>query len=428
MASGKTLANGRSRGYILFMILEELDYTRYAELLIKSGINLQKGQNLIIRYHAGGTLLARKCAETAYENGAGCVELKLQDTHILKSRIAAQVGNENALGVSPGWMEAFQDTVLDEGWGYLALESYEDVGLLADSDQNSLKIYEQLQQEKMRRFRDAVTSHKISWCVAGVPGPAWAERVLGKEKSTADLWRVLRPILLLDRDDPASAWKEKAETLTERSDKLNSLKLDALHFTGEGTDLTIGLLNSSTWMGGSEESGGRINMPNIPTEEVFTTPDRLRCNGVVRVTRPVEVRGTLVKGALLTFKDGILVDFDAAEGRDALAGYVETDPGACRLGEVALVGEDSPIAASGLIFGSILFDENASCHIALGSGYISCIAGGDELDTDEKKEAAGCNVSLVHRDFMIGSPTINVTGTDRDGRETPLIRAGKILI
>lgn len=410
------------------MILEDIDYTGYAELLIRTGINLQKGQNLLIRYHISGALLARKCAETAYKLGAGCVEMKLQDPHILKSRIAAQAGNEEALGVSPGWMEAWQDTVLDEGWGYLALESYEDVGLLADTDQTAMQIYEKLQQNKVRRFRDAVTSHNISWCVAGVPGPAWAERVLGKGKTTEELWQRLRPILLMDQDDPAAAWKEKAETLVERSDKLNSLKLDALHFTGEGTDLTIGLLNTSLWMGGSEDSGGRMNMPNIPTEEVFTTPDRLRCNGVVRITRPVEVRGTLVKGAELTFKDGVLVDFDAAEGRDALAGYVGTDPGACRLGEVALVGEDSPIAASGLIFGSILFDENASCHIALGSGYVSCLAGGDKLDTDEKKENAGCNVSLVHRDFMIGSPGLNVTGKDRAGRETILIRDGKLLV
>jgi aminopeptidase len=411
------------------MIIEDLDYTSYAELLIDSGINLQKGQNLLIRFHVGGSLLARKCAETAYRRGAGCVELKLQDTHILKARIAAQAGDEKALDVSPGWMDSWQDTVLEEGWAYLALESYEDVGLLSDTDQNAMMVYEKLQQNKMRRFRDAVTSHQISWCVAGVPGPAWAERILGKGKSTADLWRVLRPILLLDREDPVEAWKEKAETLIERSDKLNALKLETLRFAdGKGTDLTIGLLEGSIWMGGPEDSGGRVNMPNIPTEEVFTTPDRMKCDGTVRVTRPVEVRGTLVKGAVLTFRNGVLVEFDAEEGREALAGYVGTDPGACRLGEVALVGEDSPIAGSGLIFGSILYDENASCHIALGSGYLSCIAGGRELDTDEKKEAAGCNVSLVHRDFMIGSRDIQVSGTGRDGRVTEILRDGMFLI
>lgn len=423
------MANEGPQSYISLMILEDLDYTGYAELLIDSGINLQKGQNLLIRYHVGGSLLARKCAETAYRRGAGIVELRLQDTHILKARIAAQAGNEKALGTAPGWMDAWQDTVLQEGWAYLALESYEDVGLLADSDQNAMMVYEKLQQEKMRRFQDAVISHQISWCVAGVPGPVWAQRVLGKDKSTADLWRVLRPILLLDRENPAEAWRVKAETLIERSDKLNALKLDSLRFLDEaGTDLTIGLLEGSEWIGGPEDSGGRVNMPNIPTEEVFTTPDRQRCDGTVRVSRPVEVRGTLVKGAVLTFKDGVLIEFDAEEGREALAGYVETDSGARRLGEVALVGEDSPIAESRLIFGSILYDENASCHIALGSGYVSCVAGGKELDTDEKKENAGCNVSLVHRDFMIGSSGIQVSGTGRDGRVTEILRNGKFRI
>lgn len=410
------------------MVLEEIDYTGYAELLIDTGINLRKGQNLLIRYHIGGSLLARRCAEVAYARGAAYVDMRLHDLHILKSRITAQAGDEKALAASPGWLDAWQDTVLEEGWGYLALESFEDVGLLADADQNAMMLHEKLQQQKVRRFRDAVTSHKIPWCVAGVPGPLWAERVLGKGKTTADLWRMLRPILLLDRENPSLAWKEKAGALVERADKLNSLKLDALRFTDEGTDLTIGLLNTSKWMGGPEETDGRLNIPNIPTEEVFTTPDRMRCSGIVRITRPVEVRGTLVIGAEFTFKDGILVDFDAEEGRDALTGYVETGSGARRLGEVALVGEDSPIAMSGLTFDSILFDENASCHIALGSGYVSCLVNGGDLDTDEKKEAAGCNISLVHRDFMIGSPTIAVTGISRDGRETAIIRDGNFLI
>jgi len=410
------------------MIIDELDYSSYARLLIETGINLKEGQNLVIRYDINGSLLARLCAETAYARGAGTVELKLNDPHILKSRIAAQAGNESALSAVPGWIETWQDTILEERWAYLALVSFEDVGLLADSDQNALMLYEKHQRLSIHRFHNAITSHKISWCVAGVPGPGWAESVLGKGKNTADLWRRLQPILLLDQESPAEAWREKAEGLIERSRKLNSLKLDALRFEDEGTDITIGLLKTSLWAGGPENTGGHYTMPNIPTEEVFTTPDRMRTDGVVRVTRPVEVRGTLVKGAELTFKDGILVDFDAEEGREALASYLKTDPGACRLGEVALVGEDSPIAASGLIFNSILYDENASCHIALGSGYLSCLSNKAELTDDVKKEAAGCNVSLVHTDFMIGSPGTRVTGIDKEGRKTPIIEEGRFLI
>jgi aminopeptidase len=289
-------------------------------------------------------------------------------------------------------------------------------------------FHEKIQREKTARFRDAVSAHGIPWCVAGVPGPAWARRVLGEGGTTAELWEVLKPILFLDRDDPAGAWKDKAQLLLERSEKLNSLKIDTLWFHGGGTDLRVGILPASLWNGGADVTGGHVTLPNIPTEEVFTTPDRLRCDGTVRVTRPVEVRGTLVIGAVLTFRNGELTDFTAQDGLEALKGYVETDPGASRLGEVALVAEDSPIAASGLNFDSVLYDENASCHIALGSGYPGCLSNGDRLRSDKDKLDAGCNVSLVHLDFMIGSPSVSVTGIDRFGRETLIIRDGRFTV
>ena len=410
------------------MILTEFNYDQYARLLLETGINLRKGQNLIIRCHTEGILFARRCAETAYNMGAGIVEIQLKDAHLTKARVNAQAGNQAALGAAPGWTDAWQDAVIGNRWAYLALESYEDVGLMADADQDALAVYERLQADGKRRFRDAVLSHSIPWCVAGVPGDKWAKRVLGEDKNADDLWRILVPILLLDEANPAEAWKKKADTLFERSDKLNSLRLDALRFKGHGTDLTVGLLRQSVWVGGGERYEGRMTMPNIPTEEIFTTPDRRRCDGKVRITRPVEVRGTLVKGAVLEFSDGKLITFDAEEGREALAGYIETDPGASSLGEVALVGEDSPIARSGLIFDSILYDENASCHIALGSGYVSCLADAEKLDNDEKKSEAGCNVSLVHTDFMIGSPEISVIGVDAAGREVPIMEDGRFVI
>ena len=214
----------------------------------------------------------------------------------------------------------------------------------------------------------------------------------------------------------------------ERCKKLDALALDTIHFadSGTGTDLTVGLTRRAIWIGGGD--AGNDCMPNLPTEEVFTTPDMDRCSGTAAVTRPVEVRGTIVKGARLTFTDGVLTGFSADEGERALEGFVNTDPGARQLGEVALVGEDSPIAASGLNFGSILYDENASCHIALGSGYPPCLEGGGKLTDDDARREAGCNVSLVHVDFMIGSPTTDVTGIDRSGRETPIIRGGRFVI
>jgi aminopeptidase len=410
------------------MNIPDFDYGPYADLLLDAGLGFDEGRNLIIRYHAGGALLARRCAEAAYARGARIVESRPVDPHVLKARIAAQAGNEDALSASPGWTRAWEETIVGEKWAYLALESHEDVGLLADADHTALAIHEKNQQAAMKRFRDAVTSHAIPWCVASVPGPNWAERVLGPGAEAEDLWMILEPILLLDRSDPSAAWAEKAKILEERSKKLDELALDSLRFEDEGTDLTIGLLERSRWKGGPETADGLRTMPNIPTEEVFTTPDRLRVDGTVRVTRPVEIRGTLVEGARFTFEGGLLVDFDAESGRRALEGFAGTDEGSRRLGEVALVGADSPIAASGLNFASILFDENASCHIALGSGYVGCVAGGESLTDDDAKIAAGCNPSLVHRDFMIGSPSTQVTGVGRNGRKTPIMREGRFVI
>ena len=406
---------------------EKIDYTSYAELLISSGINLQKGQNIIIRFYADGIDLARKCAETAYRKGAGIVDLMLMDPIITKSRIDAQSGREDLLSLNPGWKSTWEKTVIDENWAFLALESFEYPGTLADCDQQSVMLFRKHQAEAIKDFRNAINAHSISWCVAGAPGPRWAEDVLGKEKTTEDLWDILKPILLLDTENPGEAWKRKAADLIARSKKLDLLELDALHFEDGETDLVIGLTTRAHWQGGPEDTKGVRTMPNLPTEEVFTTPDRKRCDGTVLVTRPVDVRGTIVKGARMVFKNGILTDLSAEEGEQALKAFVNTDSGARYLGEVALVAEDSPIAASGLIFGSILYDENASCHIALGSGYPSCLSNAEELIDEESKLAAACNVSIVHLDFMIGSPTISVTGTGRDGRKIPIIQEGKFV-
>jgi len=408
------------------MFPEEIDYRGYAELLIDVGIALRRGEKLFIRHEPGGAPLARRCAEVAYERGALLVETQFYDPHILRARIGAQAENREALSTAPSWLSAWQDTMLRESWGYLMLKSHEDMELMSRVDQNALMLCERCKQAKTQLFHDAIIDNAIPWCVADVPGPRWAEHVLGRGKSAADLWRVLVPILLLDRDNPAREWEKKSQVLEKRSGLLNSRGFDSLRFEGEGTRLLVGLLAKSKWMGGKTNCRG--NLSNIPTEEVFTTPDRTRCDGFVRITQAVEVRGTMVKGAKLRFKDGLLVDFDAEEGSNALKSLMETYEGVRRLGEVALVDESSPIARSKLHFGSPLLDENASCHIALGSGYPVCIEDGDRLDTDGKRIAAGCNVSLAHLDFMIGSSDMSIFGLDAGGRETPAIVRGRFVI
>ncbi len=368
------------------MIPENIDYSAYAQLLIESGTRLKPGMKLLIRFQPEGADLARKCAETAYEHGAAYVEMALQDPYLTRARVTAQAGNEAALACNPEWLPAWEKDIVHNGWASLALVSHEAPGLLSGCDQQSLMLLEKHATEAIRGFRNAISSHAIPWCVADVPGPRWAR------------------------------------------DVLNALQIDSLHFQDEGTDLHIGLTPLSRWAGGPNSDEEGFNFPNIPTEEVFTTPDRTRSHGHVRVTRPVEIRGTEVEGARLVFENGLLTDFSASRGAEALKAYFDTDPGARRLGEVALVGEDSPIAASSLIFHSILYDENASCHIALGSGYTFCMEGGDTMDTDEKKIQAGCNVSLVHRDFMIGSPTTRVSAVDAGGRETVIMEKGRFVL
>jgi len=405
---------------------EEIDYRAYAELLIDAGIALRPNEKLLIRHEPGGALLARRCAEVAYERGALLVETQIYDPHILRARIRAQAKNSEALTALPSWLPAWQDAIVKESWAYLVLNSHEDMDLMTRIDQRALMLQERCLREGIQLFYDAVTDNTISWCVGDAPGPRWAEYVLGKGKSTADLWRTLTPMLLLDHDNPVLEWKKKSRILEDRSRLLNEFKFDSLRFEGEGTRLVVGLLAKSKWNGGGEN--GRGNLSNIPTEEVFTTPDRARCEGFVRITQAIEVRGTMVRGAKFTFKGGVLVDFDAEEGLEALKSFVEAYKGVRRLGEVALVDEDSVIARSKLHFGSILFDENSSCHIALGSGYPACIEGGDKLGTEEKKIAAGCNTSLAHLDFMIGSPSMSVFGLDADGREAPVIVRGHFVI
>ncbi|CAD7836814.1 Aminopeptidase S (Leu, Val, Phe, Tyr preference) [Olavius algarvensis spirochete endosymbiont] len=408
------------------MFSKEIDFRGYAELLIDAGIALGQGEKLFIHHEPGAALLARRCAEVAYERGALLVETHFYDPHILRARIRAQTENSEALATVSSWWPAWQDAIVKEYWGYLLLKSHEDMNLMAQVDQNALMLHERCERDKIQLFYNAITNDAIPWCIAAVPGPRWAEHVLGRGKSAADLWRILVPILLLDRDNPALEWKKKSQILEERSRLLNNRRFDSLRFEDEGTRLVVGLLAKSKWMGG--ETIGRGNLSNIPTEEIYTTPDRTRCDGFVRITRTIELRNIMLKDAEFTFKDGVLVGFDAKEGLDALKSFVEFYEGARRLGEVALVDESSPIAQSKLHFGSSLFDENASCHIALGAGYPSCIECEDKLDTEEKKIAAGCNVSLAHLDLMIGSPGMSVFGLDAEGRETPIIVRGRFVI
>ncbi len=404
-----------------------IDYTSYADIVLQQGINLKKGQNVLVSCNAGNYDLARVLAERAYALGAGYVDIAVQDNFLTKARLDAQSGEQ--LEYVPNYLVGKGYQMLSEDWARIRIDSTEELDVLGEADPEKLGVLSKAQRKVLKFVSKSLMNDEHSWCVIASPGPLWAEKVLGKGATSEQLWEVLKPILRLDSKDPVAAWKEHGDKLAARGKTLNTMKLDRLHFAADGTDLTIGLNAISLWAGGPAPlPDGRQFLPNLPTEEVFTTPDFSRTEGTVKVTKPLKVLETMVEEAWFRFEEGKVVDFGARKGRDVIEKYLNMDEGARYLGEVALVDESSPIAASGLLFGSILYDENASCHIALGGGYPTCLDLPAGVSSDEDLKNHGCNVSLVHTDFMIGSPSLDVTGYDKDGKAYPVIRKGSFVL
>jgi aminopeptidase len=399
----------------------------YAQIVLKKGVNLKKGQNLLINTNAGNYDMARALAEEAYSLGAGYVEVSVQDNFITKARLSAQEGE--ALEYLPNYLIGRAHQMLSEDWARIRIDSAEEQDVLSDSDSGKLGLFSKTVRKALKFVSSSMMNGEHSWCVICSPGPEWAKKVLGEKATTEDLWNILKPVLRLDREDPSEAWEEHGRDLWRRCKTLNDMSLDRVRFEGAGTDLTIGLNSISRWNGGPGAlPDGRMLFNNLPTEEVFTTPDYSRCEGTVKTPKALKVLESPVDGAWFRFEQGRVVDFGAERGSEVLEKFLNMDDGARSLGEVALVDESSPIAASGLIFGSILYDENASCHIALGAGYPFCLELPPGTSGDENLKSYGCNTSLVHTDFMIGSSEINVTGYDVLGKEYPIIRKGSFVL
>jgi aminopeptidase len=399
----------------------------YARLIVHTGVGLYGGQCLQIKTGAENYWFAQKIAEIAYGCGALLVDIQIDDLKLVRKRIDAQ--NPEQLTVVPDYAKLVDYEMMAKDWAYVRIDNTEDREWLEDVDAEKLSAYKSAIGRSGALYRQSRMRNEHPWCVVCAPGPIWAKSVLGPDATVEEFWNVLAPILRLDADDPAAAWKQHAQKLSERSLFLNNLKISTLHFTSAKTDLTIGFTEAHLWMGGGDPlPNGSWFMANIPTEEVFTTPDRLFVEGHVATTRPVSVMDSLVEDVELEVKDGKVVSCKARIGQQIMDRFLDTDEGARYLGEVALVGEDSPIARSNKIFNSILFDENASCHLALGAGYPSCLANAEQLSTDEKLLEAGCNNSLVHTDFMIGSPDMDITASTRTGEQVQIMRNGKFVI
>lgn len=413
--------------------MERAFLERYADVLLAS-VGLEAGQNLLVRAEPVHIGFAAILAERAYVRGARYVRFDNNDIEnplLYKARVAHS--REEYLEYVPEVRKQALATMLEEGWALIAVRTPEDPDFLACLDQARNARVARATAEAMKGYQRRISSNEIPWLVAFYPTEKLAGKIMGMAPGPAAveaLWKVLIPILRLDREDPAAFWVEHGKVLAERSARLDALALDSVRFKGPGTDFTVGLAERSVWRGGPDlTKAGKRFSPNIPTEEVFTSPDYRRAEGRVAFTRPVlvPVVGKIVEGGWLRFENGRVVEWGADAGKDVLDVYFGIDEGAKSLGELALVDTGSPIYAANRVFYNILFDENAACHVALGSSYSACVRDGEGLSEDELM-ALGFNASAVHTDFMVGGPEVEVSGRTRDGREVPIISGGSFAI
>lgn len=400
----------------------------YANLLISHGLNIQPGQVVNITGELYHRQLIHYLVEAAYKKGAKYVNVDYVDPQMARFRVQYS-DHDEYLQYVPKYVPVKYESFVEEGAAILRLCGSEAPGALSDlpaQKVNDMQNYFRLSLKKY--YSEGVGKSRVQWTVAAAATPAWGKRVfpeLSEEKAYEALWNAIFKICRADKPDCLELWKTHNATLKQRAKKLTDLKMKMLHFTGPGTDLKVFLSPKAIFKGGGDSTPKGVAFEaNIPTEECFTTPDYRLTEGKVAVTRPVMVNGQLVKGLKMEFKQGKIFYFSAEEGQDTFSSYIQNDTGASRLGEVALVGIDSPIYQSGRIFEEILFDENAACHIAVGFAYRFCIDGGSEM-TPEQLESVGCNDSRVHTDFMISSDEVDVTTETHSGEKIDLIRKGR---
>ena len=381
-----------------------------ARLAVEAGINATENQMVVVSATLGQQDLARAIAGACYDIGARYVEVNYSDPYVRKVRLTR--APDAALGTIPPWTRRKVLDVEEAGAAMIALTGPAAPHLLDDVDPGRIGRDQVAIPEQM----EVIGRQRLRWTVVPGPTEGWAKLVFGEDEpdALARLWNEIGTICRLDADDPVKAWRERGGELGQMAQRLDGAQLDSLHFTGPGTDLTIGLLDGVRWGGGGMTSAEGVRyLANIPTEEGFTTPDPERTHGVVTSTKPLLVSGATVSGLRIRFEGGRAVQVDADEGAELMRELVARDEHANRLGEVALVDSSGRIGRSGVVFHDTLFDENAASHLALGGGF-------PHLTTDEQT-AARVNASGIHTDFMIGGPAIDVTGTTRDGRDLPVL-------
>ncbi len=393
---------------------------RYAQLVVRVGANVAEGQYVLVDGLVEFAPLVRELADAAYAAGARFVDVRYADLHVKHSMI--DKGADEALTFTPDWMVKRLETAGAEHAALILVAGNPDPTLFADLDQGRVGSARAIAFDEAHLKN--INAKAINWTIAACPTEAWAELVYG-EPDLERLWSDVAAAVRLDADDPVAAWEAHISALDARAAALNQARFDAIQFEGPGTELTVGLLPGSRWRSAaSETSFGRRHVVNLPTEEVFTTPDRMRADGVVRATIDLALPTTIVRELELRFEQGRIVSVEASAGQDYVRSETKTDEGAGRLGELALVDGTSRVGQAGRIFYNGLFDENAASHLAYGSGFAYCVEGVGALNESEL-EAAGVNQSSVHTDFMVGGPEVDVFGVTAGGDRHPIIVANQ---
>jgi aminopeptidase len=399
---------------------------KYAELIIKAGLNVRAGQQVLITAPLEAVDLVRRVTHHAYAVGASLVTTLYSDEQTSLMRF--RHGQEAAFDAAPGWLfNGMAEAFKDGSTARLAIIG-EDPALLSKENPDHVSRANRARSKAYKPVIEQITGFATNWCVVSAATPSHAKSVfpdLSPDKALAALWAAIFKCTRADLADPIAAWEKHNAALHARVKLLNDKRYAALKYKGPGTDFTLGLVDNHIWAGGASTArNGILCNPNIPSEEVFTMPHRERVDGVVRSTKPLSYQGSLIDGISVRFEKGRIVDGTADKGADVFRKMIETDDGAARLGEVALVPHSSPISASGIIFNETLYDENAASHIAVGQAYSQNMDGTATLSAEEKL-AAGMNTSLIHVDWMIGSGELDVDGVNRDGKTEPLMRKGE---
>ena len=402
---------------------EKLDLL--AAVAVNVGLGLRPGQELLMTASLDAVPLARRITEQAYRAGASLVTTLYADDEaaLMRYRFAPDESFDRAAG----WLYDGMGAAFKSGSARLAIAGG-NPALLSNEDPDKVGRANRAVSKAYRPALELITRHEINWTIVASATPAWAAAMFPEDApdgALEKLWEAIFRTARIDREDPVAAWKSHDADLHTRSAFLNEKRYSALRYHGPGTDFELGLADDHLWLGGGTTAGnGAYCIPNMPTEEVFTTPHKSRAQGTITATKPLSHQGTMIEGIQVRFEHGRIVEARATRGQEVLQKLIDTDDGARRLGEVALVPHSSPIAASGMLFFNTLFDENAASHIALGQAYSSCLRDGDKL-TPEQLAAKGANESLIHVDWMIGSGQLDIDGVTATGVTEPLMRQGE---